>query len=117
MVLEEGGGPRQVEANTQGVAMTTLQAATARQCHTEKQWRVKYLPHIYHAKRDGQGNSQGKVRTSQGISATSGCGNHVKVPLNVLEDCDVIVVITVGSGGTASDIAIGNNYLTGSKLR
>ena len=43
MVLEEGGGPRQVEANTQGVAMTTLQAATARQCHTEKQWRVKYL--------------------------------------------------------------------------
>ena len=36
---------------------------------------------------------------------------------NVLEDCDVIVAITVGSGGTASDIAIGNNYLTGSKLR
>ena len=27
------------------------------------------------------GNSQGKVSTSQGISETSGCGNHVKVPL------------------------------------
>ena len=38
---------------------------------------------------------------------------------NVLEDYDVIVVITVGSGGTASGIAIaiGNNYLTGSKLK
>ena len=59
MLLEEGGGPRQVEANTQGVAMTTLQAATAMQCHTENQWRVKYLPHIYHAKRDGQG--RGKI--------------------------------------------------------
>ena len=34
---------------------------------------------------------------------------------NVLEDYDVIVVI--GSGGTASEIAIGNNYLTGSKLK
>ena len=33
---------------------------------------------------------------------------------NVLEDYDDIVV-TVGSGGTASGIAIGN-YLTGSKL-
>ena len=37
MVLEEGGGPRQAEANMQGVAMTTLQVATARQCHTENQ--------------------------------------------------------------------------------
>ena len=35
---------------------------------------------------------------------------------NVLEDYDVIVV-TVGSRGTASEIAIGNNYLTGSKLK
>ena len=34
---------------------------------------------------------------------------------NVLEDYDDIVV-TVGSGGTASGIAIGN-YLTGSKLK
>ena len=55
MVLKEGGGPRQAETNTQGVAMTTLQAATARQCHTENQ----YLLHIYHAKRDGQG--RGKI--------------------------------------------------------
>ncbi|CAH3148428.1 unnamed protein product, partial [Porites evermanni] len=36
---------------------------------------------------------------------------------NVFEDYDVIVVITVGSGGRASEIAIGNNYLTGSKLK
>ena len=34
---------------------------------------------------------------------------------NVLEDYDDIVV-TVGSGGTASGIAVGN-YLTGSKLK
>ena len=34
---------------------------------------------------------------------------------DVLEDYDDIVV-TVGSGGTASGIAIGN-YLTGSKLK
>ena len=36
---------------------------------------------------------------------------------NVLENYYVIVVITVGSGGTVSEIAIGNNYLTGSKLK
>ena len=35
---------------------------------------------------------------------------------NVLEDYDDIVV-TVGSGGTASGIAILGNYLTGSKLK
>ena len=35
---------------------------------------------------------------------------------NVLEDYDDIVV-TVGSGGTASGIAIIGNYLTGSKLK
>ena len=40
------------------VSMTTLRAATARQCHTENQWSVKYLPHTYHAKRDGQGGSK-----------------------------------------------------------
>ena len=55
MVLEEGGGTRRTEANTQGIAMTTLRAATLRQCHTENQWGLKYLPHTYHAKRDGQG--------------------------------------------------------------
>ena len=54
MVPEEGGGTRHVAANTQGITMTTLRATTARQCHTENQWRVKYLPHTYHAKRDGQ---------------------------------------------------------------
>ena len=35
---------------------------------------------------------------------------------NVLEDYDDIVV-TVGSGGTASGIATLGNYLTGSKLK
>ena len=59
MVLEEGGGVRQAEANVQGIAMTTLWAATARHCHNENQWRVKYVPHTYHAKRDGQG--RGKI--------------------------------------------------------
>ena len=47
MVLKEGGGPRQAETNTQGVAMTTLQAATARQCHTENQWRVINTYYIF----------------------------------------------------------------------
>ena len=68
MVLEEGGGTRQAEANTQGIAMTTLRAATARQCHTESQWRVKYLPHTYHAKRDGQGG--GKINENCPIART-----------------------------------------------
>ena len=47
MVLEEGGGPRQVEANTQGVAMTTLQAATARQTVTLKISGEKNTYHIF----------------------------------------------------------------------
>ena len=53
MVPEEGGATRQVDPIAQSIH-DNLWAGTTRQCHTEYQWKLKYLPHTYHAMRDGQ---------------------------------------------------------------
>ena len=52
MVPEEGGATRQAEPIAQGIH-DNLWAGTTRHHHTEYQWKLKYLPHTYHAKRDG----------------------------------------------------------------
>ena len=53
MVPEEGGATRHAEPIAQGIH-DNLWAGTTRHHHTEYQWKLKYLPHAYHAKRDGR---------------------------------------------------------------
>ena len=55
-VPEEGEATRQAELIAQGIH-DNLWAGTTRHRHTEYQWKLKYLPHTYHAKRDGQEKS------------------------------------------------------------
>ena len=53
MVPERKVEPQIKPSPMRRVSMTTLWVATTRYCHTGKQWKLRYLPHTYQAKRVG----------------------------------------------------------------
>ena len=58
VMVPEGGSSHKTLAEPIVQAIhDNLWAGTTRHCHTEYQWKLKYLPHTSHAKRDGQEKS------------------------------------------------------------